>query len=106
MHFIDSNTISISPISSEVPTQYNIFQNYPNPFNPTTKIKFDIPKLSYVLLTVFDVTGKAVEVLVNNKLSPGSYEYVFDAGKQSSGVYFYRIQTDDYTETKRMLLVK
>lgn len=105
-HSIDSTTISINQISSLVPVEYKIFQNYPNPFNPATKIKFDVPKLSNVNLTVFDITGKEVEQLVNTKLSAGSYEYNWNAVQYSSGVYFYRIQTDGFIETKRMMLLK
>ena len=105
-HFIDTNSVSISQISSFIPTEYKIYQNYPNPFNPSTKIKFDVPKLSDVKLTVYDISGKEMEVLINNKLSPGSYEFKWDASNLSSGVYFYRIQSQDFIETKRMLLIK
>jgi len=105
-HFIDTNTVSISQINSLVPAEYKIYQNYPNPFNPSTKIKFDVPKLSDVKLTVYDISGKEIEVLINNKLSPGSYEFKWDASKLSSGAYFYRIQSQDFIETKRMLLIK
>ncbi|MDQ3019927.1 MAG: T9SS type A sorting domain-containing protein [Bacteroidota bacterium] len=106
IHSIDSTTISINQISSLVPDEYAIFQNYPNPFNPATKIKFNIPELTNLKLTVFDVTGKEVENLVNTKLSPGTYEYTWNAVMYSSGVYFYRIQTDAFIETKRMILLK
>jgi Secretion system C-terminal sorting domain len=105
-HFIDTTTISISQISSLVPAEYKIFQNYPNPFNPATNIKFDIPKLSEVKLTVFDITGREMEVLVNSKLAPGSYEYKWNAAAYSSGTYFYRIQSDGFTETRKMMVLK
>lgn len=105
-HFIDTNSVSISQISSLIPAEYKIYQNYPNPFNPSTKIKFDVPKLSDVKLTVYDISGKEMEVLINNKLSPGSYEFKWDASKLSSSAYFYRIQSQDFIETKRMLLIK
>ena len=83
-----------------------MFNNYPNPFNPMTKIKFDLPKSSGVRITVFDVTGKEVAVIVNETLQAGSYQTEWDASAYPSGVYFYRMQADGYTETKRMTLIK
>ncbi len=105
-HSIDTNTVSISQIGSVVPVEYKIYQNYPNPFNPSTKIKFDVPQSSKIKLSVFDISGKEMEVLFNDKLSPGSYEFKWDASQYSSGVYFYRIQSNEFIETKRMLLIK
>lgn len=105
-HSIDTNTVSVSQLSSVIPSDYKIYQNYPNPFNPSTKIKFDIPQNAKIKLTVFDISGKETEVLLNDNLSAGSYEFKWDASKYSSGVYFYRLQTEDFTETKRMLLIK
>ncbi len=105
-HSVDTNTVSVSQISSVIPAEYKIYQNYPNPFNPATKIKFDIPQNSKIKLSVFDISGKEMEVILNDKLAPGSYEFKWDASKYSSGVYFYRLQTDDFIETKRMLLIK
>ena len=105
-HFIDTNTVSISQINSLVPAEYKIYQNYPNPFNPSTKIKFDVPDNSKIKLSVFDVAGKEIAVLLNDKLMPGSYEFSWNASEFSSGAYFYRIQSKDFTETKRMLLIK
>ncbi len=88
-----------------------LFQNYPNPFNPATKIKFDIPsivnsELSIVNLNVFDLLGKQVRVLVNEKLSAGSYEVQFDGSELTSGIYFYKLETGNFKEVKRMIFIK
>lgn len=102
----------LSPISavgnngSKSPNSFKLSQNYPNPFNPTTKISFRIPKNGFVTLKVYDITGKEVAVLVNESLSPGTYETTFDASQFTSGVYFYRLSTKDFSETKKMLLIK
>jgi hypothetical protein len=110
----------ISPINNNIPSDFSLSQNYPNPFNPTTKIKFDIPVDSRirgndrgrvvgsdrVVLRVYDILGKEIETLVNEKLNPGTYEVTFDASKYPSGVYFYRLITDNFTDTKRMILLK
>jgi hypothetical protein len=81
-------------------------QNYPNPFNPTTSINYSIPKASSVSLKVYDIIGNEVATLVNEFKNPGNYLVQFDASKLSSGVYFYRIQADDFTSTKKLLLLK
>jgi hypothetical protein len=108
-------SVGIKQISEIVRTSYSLEQNYPNPFNPITTIKFDIPDLNSPLrrggggmtvLKVFDVLGKEIETLVNEKLSPGTYEATWDASKYPSGVYFYRLTADDFSETKKMLLTK
>jgi len=98
--------IGIHSISSEVPYNFSLYQNYPNPFNPSTKIKFDIVKTGFTSLKVYDIVGKEVQVLVNEKLKPGGYETTFDGAQLTSGVYFYRLSSGEYSETKRMLLVK
>jgi hypothetical protein len=110
------NTIGIKNIISEIPSSYSLQQNYPNPFNPTTKIKFDIaPSLSFpnapignplVVLKVFDLLGKELENLVNEQLAPGTYETNWDASNYPSGVYFYKLITKGFTETKKMFLIK
>ena len=96
----------IEPLSSELPSKFSLYQNYPNPFNPSTKIKFDIPKQGNVKLTVYDISGKEVNVLVNSELKAGSYEYNFDGSGLSSGVYFYKLQSGGFIKTERMVLVK
>jgi subtilisin-like proprotein convertase family protein len=99
-------TISVEPISTEIPEKYLIFQNYPNPFNPSTKIRFQIPKADLVKLTVYDLLGREIVVLINDHLGAGTFESDFDASLFSSGVYFYKLTAGSYTETKKMILVK
>jgi hypothetical protein len=90
----------------EIPNHYLLNQNYPNPFNPSTKIKFGIPKSANVKLTVYDVLGREVRVLVNQFKHPNTYEVDFDGSALPSGVYFYKLVTDDFTSTKKMLMLK
>lgn len=99
-------TVSINNISTNVPDKYSLSQNYPNPFNPGTKIRFDILKSDLVSLKVFNAAGKEVSNLVEQNLNAGIYEVSFDGTNLSSGVYFYTLQTGNFTETKRMVLVK
>ncbi|MCX7833363.1 MAG: T9SS type A sorting domain-containing protein, partial [Ignavibacteria bacterium] len=98
--------IGIKNISTEIPSRFELYQNYPNPFNPTTKIKFDLPKSDFITLKIYDALGREVETLVNKTLPSGSYEVEWNASKYSSGVYFYRLQADEFMDTKRMLLIK
>jgi hypothetical protein len=96
--FIDQKPVFISG--------YKLHQNYPNPFNPTTTIEFDLPKTSQVSLKIFNILGEEVATLVSDKLSSGSYAYEWDASNIASGVYLYRLQADDYVETRRMVLMR
>ncbi|MBK9225815.1 MAG: T9SS type A sorting domain-containing protein [Ignavibacteria bacterium] len=90
-----------------LPTEFALHQNYPNPFNPATKISFDLPQDSKVNLIVYDLLGREVKRLVNNEFKvAGSYTYDFNGAPLSSGVYFYRIETEGFTNTRRMMLVK
>jgi hypothetical protein len=89
-----------------VPNYYSLEQNYPNPFNPSTKIKYTIPRAGDVKITVYDILGKEVAVLVNEYKNPGIYSIDFNASALSSGVYFYKIRAGDFTDTKKMLLIK
>ena len=98
--------VGIKTINSIIPKEYNLFQNYPNPFNPTTNIKFDIPKSSNVKIIVYDNVGKEVAKLVDIKLPAGSYEVDWNASNYASGIYCYRIITEKYVNTKKMLLIK
>jgi hypothetical protein len=100
------NPVGIKNISSEIPSSYSLSQNYPNPFNPSTKIKFQVPSSKFVKLIVFDILGKEVATLVNESLQPGTYETTFDASNLASGIYFYRLQSENFVETRRMLMVK
>jgi photosystem II stability/assembly factor-like uncharacterized protein len=100
------NIISNIKQNNIIPTRSSLSQNYPNPFNPSTNIKFQIANNKYVLLKVFDVIGREVQTLVNEKLKPGEFEVTFDGSALSSGVYFYRLTAGDFTETKKMLMIK
>ncbi len=93
-------------ISSITPKGFNLHQNYPNPFNPATKIKFDLPKSGNMKLAIYDNLGKEVQTIVNGYRNSGTYEINFDGSKLSTGVYFYRLTTNEITDTKRMLLIK
>ncbi|MEI7485057.1 MAG: T9SS type A sorting domain-containing protein [Ignavibacteriota bacterium] len=85
---------------------FELYQNYPNPFNPNTTIKFTLPKSSYVNLSVYDVSGKLVGVIMNEKRSAGTYSVLFNASYLSSGTYFYRLTAGDFSSVKRMILIK
>lgn len=98
--------LGINQISSEIPNEFSLSQNYPNPFNPTTNIKFQIPMAGFVKLIIYDALGKEIQTLVNEQLSPGTYEVDFDGSNQPSGVYFYKLESGTFTETKKMVLVK
>lgn len=100
------NIIGIENVSGTVPGKFSLSQNYPNPFNPTTNIKLQIAKSGFVKLTVFDVTGKEVALLVDQDLNAGEYKVDFNAAKLTSGVYFYRMETAGYTDVKKMILIK
>lgn len=106
--FGDTNfyLVGLTHISSEVPVNFSLSQNYPNPFNPTTQINFDIPRSSFVKLIVYDAIGREIEQLVNEELITGTYSIAWDASSYPSGVYFYKIAAVDYTETRKMVLIK
>jgi hypothetical protein len=88
------------------PVEFSLEQNYPNPFNPSTKIKYTIASEGFITLKVYDVLGNEITALVNSKQDAGSYTVDFDASKLNSGVYFYRIETESFVKTKKMLLMK
>ncbi len=92
--------------SPQTPGLFLLEQNYPNPFNPTTVIRYQLPEVSDVKLFVYDILGREVTVLVNERKNAGSYEVKFDAWNLTSGVYFYRLQAGDFVSTKRLLLLR
>lgn len=98
--------VGIQQISSSVPDKFYLEQNYPNPFNPNTNIIFSLPQNAFVKLKVFDLLGREVANLVNEKLSAGSYKYDFNASALPSGIYFYKLETENFSETRKMVLVK
>jgi len=91
---------------SNIPSEYKLSQNYPNPFNPVTKINFSVPKQGYVTLKVYDLLGREVKTLVNEIKTTGNYVVEFNASNLASGVYFYRLETEGFSDVKRMMLVK
>jgi len=106
---VSPNGITI--ISSEIPKEFDLLPNYPNPFNPVTNIKFQIPSVGQrhafdTKLIIYDISGREITTLVNEQLQPGSYSVVWDGTGYASGVYFYSLITNEFTETKRMVLIK
>lgn len=104
--YTDTTLTSVIPVTTGIPKNFELKQNYPNPFNPSTIIRFSLSVVSNTMLKVYDVTGREVQTLVNEKLQPGTYETSFDGSKFTSGVYFYKITAGDFTVTKKLLLVK
>ena len=98
--------VGVQNISTEIPSSYSLGQNYPNPFNPITNVKFSIVNSGDVKLIVYDIMGKEVQTLVNERLQPGRTKHSFDGSTLNSGVYFYKLVTDGFTETKKMVLIK
>jgi hypothetical protein len=90
----------------ETPAKFEMSQNYPNPFNPATKVKFDVPKTSLVKIVVYDITGKVITHLVNKTMEAGRYEVSWNGAVFSSGVYFYKIEADNFTKVMKMILIK
>ena len=111
-HPLLGSPVAVEQIESPtLPTTFALEQNYPNPFNPTTTIEFALPRTGQVRLEVFNMLGQLVTILANEQLSAGAYRVVWDGrdiwGNQvASGVYLYRLQTGDYVETRKMLLLK
>jgi hypothetical protein len=104
---IDFESVTVALLSGEsLPDTYALRQNYPNPFNPVTQVAFDLPKASNVKLTVYNVLGQEVDVLMDQRMEAGSHVAEWDAELFSTGVYFYRIAADNFSETKKMLLLK
>ena len=109
-----SGTVGIQSNNEEISNEYILSQNYPNPFNPTTNIKFTIPQVSsshvpggnLVQLKVYDITGREVQTLVNEKLQSGTYESSFDGSQFTSGIYFYKLTTNGFSQTNKMILLK
>jgi hypothetical protein len=105
----DVGTISsITGIEDEntSPVGYFLDQNYPNPFNPITKIKFSHPKSEYVTIEIYNMSGQKIIELLNNEINEGTHEIEFNAGKLSSGVYYYRIQASEFQDVKKMVFIK
>jgi hypothetical protein len=104
-HF-NTDPIEKNKTSFQQSEDYKLFQNFPNPFNPSTKISYKIKKDGNVSLTVFNLVGQEVSVLVNEKQSAGNYEVEFDASELTTGVYLYKLQINGFTSVKRMTVLK
>jgi len=103
--------VGLVNISTHIPDNFKLFQNYPNPFNPLTKIRFSIPPaeaqyIEPVQLIIYDILGCKAATLVNEELNPGTYEVTFDGSELSSGVYYYMLRSESFSETKKMELIK
>lgn len=99
---------SYHPLSVDLVNEFSfkLYQNFPNPFNNTTTIKYEVGNKSNINIDIFDINGRLIDELINSIHSPGIYEIKYDADNLSSGIYFYRIKTDEYIETKKLLLIK
>lgn len=102
----NNTVVGIIKNITEMPVKYELQQNFPNPFNPVTNIKFSIKNESYTTLKVYNSIGKVVTELVNKKLTQGEYSISFDGSKLTSGIYFYELRAGDYSDTKKMILIK
>ena len=101
-----SQTVGINQLSNSVVNGYELKQNYPNPFNPVTNLEFGISELGFVSLKIYNELGREISTLVSTRLNPGTYKYSFDASNLTSGIYFYKLETKNYSATKKMLLIK
>ncbi len=97
---------SISAVNDEIPSNYLLEQNYPNPFNPVTIIKFGIPENARVKLVIYDILGREIKTLVNKSMERGIYESVFNSSGVTSGVYIYKLTTEKYSISKKMVILK
>ena len=102
-YYAPNDVINTSTLAAK---EFNLHQNYPNPFNPTTKIKFDIPKSSDIKIIIFDAVGREVNNISKNNLTAGSYEYEFNGENLSSGIYYLKLQTRDFSKSVKMILLK
>ena len=106
------NNDKISPLrdnkghDGSILREYMLYNNYPNPFNPSTTIKFYLPEAGLARLTVYDINGKEISTLVNSQLNEGIYETRFDAGPLASGLYFYKLSVNSFSDVRKMILVK
>jgi hypothetical protein len=96
----------VSVHNANAPQTYSLFQNYPNPFNPSTTIQYQLSVPGFVKLTVYDILGKEIEVLVNKKQEAGNYSVWFNASRHTSGLFFYKLQSGTFTDVKKMQLIQ
>jgi hypothetical protein len=91
---------------NNIPKEFKLYQNFPNPFNPSTFISFDIPKESYITLKVYDLQGREVKIIIDGLQKAGSFKAEFNASELASGIYFYKLSSDNISFTRKMILVK
>jgi hypothetical protein len=104
---MNNGLTSVERIDNQtIPNEYSLSQNYPNPFNPTTQISYSLPKTGYVSLKVFNTIGEVVATLVDGMQNAGSYVATFEAKQLSSGIYFYQLQSDNVSVSKKLVLMK
>lgn len=103
---IERNPVGITINNGEIPNTFYLSQNYPNPFNPKTNFTFALPKNDHIKIVIYDVLGNQVDVIFDGFKNAGSYTVDYDAAKLSSGVYFYRLESASFVDTKRMVLLK
>jgi hypothetical protein len=104
--YLDNVLVPVSQEGANVPDKYWLAQNYPNPFNPVTEIRFGMPNETFVQLLIYDLLGREVAELVNKNLKAGEYKVRWNAANYSSGIYFYKLQTNHFTETRKLVLMK
>jgi hypothetical protein len=100
------NIVGMGNQNTEIPSLFRLYQNYPNPFNPTTMIAFDMPKDGYASLKMFNALGQVVATLIDGNIKAGVYQKMFNASDLPSGIYFYKFQTDGFSEVRKMSLIK
>ena len=103
---VNVGAVVINTNSTNIPEKFFLYQNYPNPFNPNTKIRFDLARSGNVKLAIYDISGKQVAEITNANYNAGEYSFDFTAENLATGVYFYKLETPDYTSIKKMILVK
>lgn len=106
VNYTDGPGVGISQNGSEIPLSYALYQNFPNPFNPATKINFNLPRSAFVSIKLFDILGREVKNLVNSNMDAGKYTIDLNASELAGGVYFYRIETSEFSDTKKLMLIK
>ncbi|MEO8514748.1 MAG: T9SS type A sorting domain-containing protein, partial [Ignavibacteria bacterium] len=103
---INIGAVAINNNTTTIPEKFFLYQNYPNPFNPATKIRFDLSKSGNVKLAVYDIEGKQVAEIVNANYAAGEYSFDFNAENLATGIYFYKLETPEFTSIRKMMLVK
>jgi hypothetical protein len=105
MHISDQVGVD-EQIAGDLPREFSLSQNYPNPFNPQTAVKYALPRDSHVKIEIFDLLGRKVQTLVNEDKEAGVHEVIWNADRAASGIYFYRMETEGFTRTNKMLLLR